>query len=220
MTLSFDERLSRVGFRLAGWSPPKGVKAGAPDIEVTLLDIVQQLPEDGRLFSLALSWIKVHGAYVIVEKLRKLSRRKAESSTLWLPALAAYAVQCRLPKWRALLRKLPEPRYFYPPEVSDGAIAMKGAIPWLESLNFRVPEGSLRIRESDVLSPEQLAAIHRQYRNRYLYGPSWRADIVTAIEEGARSPTEVAKRVGCSYEPAHRVFRELKVSGFKKIWPA
>lgn len=140
MTLSFDERLSRVGFRLAGWSSPKNDEAGAPDIEVTLLEIVEQLPEDGRLFSLALSWIQVHGAYVIVEKLRKLSRRKAEPSTLWLSALAAYAVRCRMPKWRALLRKLPEPRYFYPPEISDGAIAMKGAVPWLESLNFRVPE--------------------------------------------------------------------------------
>ena len=54
--------------------------------------------------------------------------------------------------------------------------------------------------------------MNRQYRNRYLYGPSWRADIVTAIESGATSPAEIVRRLGCSYEPAHRVFREYALA--------
>ena len=220
MTSNFDERLCRVGFRLAGWGPPEPHKAGAPDLEATLLEILECIHEDGRLLSLLVSWIKVHGAYVNVEKLRKLSRKASEQANIWLSAMAGFAIAHQMPKWKTLARRQPEPRYFYPPEVADGAIAMKGAIPWLEKLNFRIPNGSIRIRETDVLSPEELAKVHRQYRNRYLYGPSWRADIITAVEEGARTPTEVVKKVGCSYEPAHRVLRELKVASAKRIRPA
>jgi hypothetical protein len=75
-----------------------------------------------------------------------------------------------------------------------------------------VPTVAIRIRERDVLTPQELAQINRQYRNRYLYGPSWRADIITAIESGAASPSEVMRMAGCSYEPAHRVFREYRLA--------
>ena len=218
--MSFDERLCWFGLRLAGWKAPDRQLKDAPDIEATLLDILGHMGEDGRLFSWALSWVKVHGASVIVEKLRKLSKMRPESSVVWLSALAALAVQEGMSKWRPLVKKQAEPRFFFPRDLSEGVIAMKGAVPWLKTLNLLLPEGSLRIRETDVLTPEQLAEIHRQYRNRYLFGPSWRADIVTAIEDGAKTPTEIMKRVGCSYEPAHRVLRELKVAGSKKLRPA
>ncbi len=95
--------------------------------------------------------------------------------------------------------------YLFDPEVTQCAVDRKGAIPWLKAVGFLVPEGSLRIRESDVLSPEELVKVNLQYKNRHLYGPGWRADIVTAIESGLKTPAEIAARVGCSYEPAHRV---------------
>jgi hypothetical protein len=63
-----------------------------------------------------------------------------------------------------------------------------------------------------VLVGTLLAAVNLQHRNRYPYGPSWRADIVTAIESGLDSPAAIARRVGCSYEPAHRVPREWRVA--------
>ena len=75
-----------------------------------------------------------------------------------------------------------------------------------------IAEGSLRIREDDVLPPAVLAKKNKQYRNRLLYGPSWRADIITAIENGAKNPTEISKSIGCSYEPAYRVFTEYSLA--------
>lgn len=213
MTSSFDERLSLIGFSLGGWSIPTTLIASAPDIEETLLDAVREVHADAGLFSLLLSWIKVHGAYVIVEKLRKIARRRPEKDVAWLAAVASFAVELGIPKWKVLARRMSETLYLYPQEITESAIGLKGAVPWLDAMNYRVPERSVRIREADALKPEALARFHRQYRNRYLYGPSWRADIITAIEEGARTPTEIAKRTGCSYEPAHRVFREQKVAG-------
>ncbi|MBI4565989.1 MAG: hypothetical protein HY716_14985 [Planctomycetes bacterium] len=80
---------------------------------------------------------------------------------------------------------------------------------WLRKVNFCVPNGSLRIRDEDVLKPGELVRRNRQYRNRCLYGPSWRADIVTALECGLRSPAAIARAIGCSYEPAYRVYRQI-----------
>ena len=105
-----------------------------------------------------------------------------------------------------------KPVYLFDPEVSQSAIDRKGEIPWLKKVGFLVPKGSLRIREGDVMNPKELAQVNLQYKNRYLYGPSWRADIITAIESGLNSPAAIVARVGCSYEPAHRVLREWKVA--------
>lgn len=181
------------------------------DIETMILDIVEVFPEDTRLVSVFLSWIKVHGNYVIVEKLAKFAtqRTKEQGGDLpWLSMTAAWAVECGYHKWKKLVRPVTKPTYLYPKMMSEGAIKIKGITPWLETLGFRIPQNSIRIREEDVMPPKKLVRYNLQYRNRYLYGPSWRADIITAIQRGIISPAEISRVVGCSYEPAYRIKRE------------
>lgn len=216
MDSNLDHSLQAIGFRLAlsasGYRAPHDVDV---DIERTLLDALAELPSDRRLASLLFTWVKVHGAHVIVEKLRKLAgpaRLDPGTPTIWLSALAAYAIENGDRKWSKLLVKPPRPIFLYPTELTRSAIALKGSIPWLESAGFLLPAGSLRIREDDVLSPAELVRRNRQYRNRYLYGASWRADIITAIEEGHSRPAAIVRRVGCSYEPAHRIFKEYMLA--------
>jgi hypothetical protein len=199
-----------IGMRFAGESPQAACGRDV-DIERTILDITEAFPEDTRLVSVFLSWIKVHGNYVIVEKLAKFASKRAETAwenNPWLSMAAAWAVECGYHKWKKLAKKMPAPVYLYPKAMSEGAITLKGAVPWLESLGFRIPQGSLRIREDDVAPPEKLVRHNLQYKNRYLFGASWRADIITAIQRGITSPAEISRVVGCSYEPAYRVSRE------------
>ena len=205
-----DFALARIGFRLfsdsAGDDPSVRV-----DIEETLLSVIGIFPDDYRLASVTLSWIKVHGNHVIVEKLAKISnktgRRDGRAST-WLSLAATWAVECGWHKWRKLALSFPGPIYLYSPDISEAAIARKGLLEWPAPMGFRIPRDFLRIRENDVLTPEELIALNPQYRNRYLHGASWRADIITAIQQGISSPTEISRLLGCSYEPAHRVSRE------------
>jgi hypothetical protein len=213
MTSTLDDRLRAIGFRIASGSeqsPPADV-----DIERTLLEAVKEVPRDGRLASLLLSWVKVHGEFVVVEKLKKLAGRleKAERGlTTWLAALAAFAVEEGDARWKVLMRRAGEAVYLFPKDVTDSAVRMKGSVDWLAKINFIVPKESLRIREQDVLAPQELIRISRQYRNRYLYGPSWRADIASAMERGLRTPAAIARDVGCSYEPAYRVYHQLALA--------
>jgi len=50
--------------------------------------------------------------------------------------------------------------------------------------------------------------LNHQYRNRLICGPQRKADIITAIENGARLPAEAIRATGASYKPCHRVFCE------------
>lgn len=216
MTSSLDARLQAIGIRLASsrkLSPPKA----EADIERTILAAVNELPQDLRLASLLFTWVKVHGEYVITEKLAKLVKSGTVEHRDWLSALAAFAVHNKYHKWSKLIVRRRKPVHLLPLEMSELPIRMRGAEPWLESQGILLPVGSLRIREDDVFGPSELARKNRQYRNRYLYGPSWRADIITAIEAGCTTPTEIKERVGCSYEPAHRVFREYHLARSRRI---
>ena len=213
MSMDLNSRLVLIGLRLAAPSDPKNADAaGWVDIEGTLLDAMAQFQRDARLASLIFSWVKVHGPYVVVEKLRKLAAGAPPEAAQWVPALAALSVEDGSHKWRKLLHRWDKPVMLFPVAVTHSAVIRQGATPWLERWNIIIPQGALRIRESDVLSPPELIAANRQYRNRYLYGPSWRADIITAIESGATTPSEVMRRVGCSYEPAHRIFTEYHLA--------
>lgn len=215
MSTNLNRDLVRIGMRLSLRESSSGKDIDA-DIEDTLLRAIVRFPKDHRLVSLVFSWIKVHGSYVIVEKLRKTAQRdyprKEHPAIRWLSAVAAFAAESGGHKWRKLAKRSRTPVYLFPEDVTKSAIALKGSVPWLEKLNFLVPASALRIREDDVLSREKLIETNAQYRNRYLFGPSWRADIITAIQQGMKTPTEIAKRVGCSYEPAYRICHEYMLA--------
>ncbi|MCC8107801.1 MAG: hypothetical protein LIQ30_01885 [Planctomycetes bacterium] len=201
--------LVAIGFRLAGteeeYNTPEMV-----DIESTVLDVVRTFTDDHRIAAVLMAWIKVHGRYVIVEKLGKLyEKAKSEQAHIpWLTMVAAWAVECGYHKWRKLVTTEKGPIYLYDPEVSESAIQRKGAVSWLEPYGFRIPKDSLRLRKADVLTPKELIQVNKQYRNRYIFGASWRADIVTAIQNGITTPMDISRTVGCSYEPAYRISRE------------
>lgn len=207
----FNQQIRDIGILLAG-SQNSGKRSAATDIERTLLSILNEAHEDQRLFALACSWIKVHGNYVITEKLAKLSKDMDRTSRLLLSALSAFAVENGIHKYKRLVKVPTNPTPLFDGKAYLSAINFKGPIGYLEKFNILAAEGSIRIREADILPAEDLVHTNRQYRNRYLYGSCWRADIITAIELGAKTPTEICNITGCSYEPAHRIFAEYTLA--------
>lgn len=207
-----NQALASIGIRLGSVSSASSRKATSYDIEQVLLDASGALRHDGRLASLLLSWVHVHAEHVIVEKLRKILRNtKGDDQRIAISALAAYAASQGQHKWKKLIFPVAKGLLFRS-KTAESAIKLKGAEPWAEEYGIRIARGSLRIRPDDVLTVEELAKANPQYRNRLLFGASWRADIITAIQQGASTATEVMKRVGCSYEPAHRIRREYLIA--------
>lgn len=88
-------------------------------------------------------------------------------------------------------------------------LARRGEDPRFLGSALRVPEGVLRARDSDVLSPERLARHHRTYRARVLMGPSYRADMWAALERRpALSASALARETYGSIATAARVKRD------------
>lgn len=214
MNLTLDDKLINIGFRMSGNQTISQKKCVA-DIEQTLLDAILESANDFRLLSMIFSWIKVHGSYVIVEKFSKLISKHSPQDhpgMKFIPAIAVFGFEYAGYKWKKLIHHSKQPIYLFPKELTDSAIKVKGMMELFQHHNIIVPKNSLRIREEDVLSPKELIKRNRQYKNRYIYGPSWRADIISMIERGFLSPIEISKALGCSYEPAYRILKEYQLA--------
>jgi hypothetical protein len=77
---------------------------------------------------------------------------------------------------------------------------------------LRVPQGTLRDRHEDVVSPEALIRRHAGYRNRVLMGPSFRADVWTALEHAPDlSIADVARKASCSFATAWQAVQDYRL---------
>lgn len=220
--ISLNQKLSLIGIRI-GFSEFKNLKLNCfdYDIEETLILASYESNNDFRLLSLLVSWVSVHGEYVIVEKLFKKLKEyeKFRGPSLIMNILSVQAVLSGFLKWKKWITSS-EKKTQYPikKELIESSIEYQGLNEEFAKYGVLIPKKLLRIREIDVYSIEELAKFNIQYRNRLIYGSSWRADIIAAIELGFINPSIIAKTIGCSYEPSHRIFKEYllakSVSGF------
>lgn len=201
-------KLDKIGFRVTYDST---VDSSAPvDIERTLIEACYFIDEDGRLLGLLFSWLKVHGAHVIPDKLFKEynQSQKYLGATPWFIAICAFMGSMKDPRFKKGIVKLKVPHH-YMNQDQTSLIKLKGAVPYLEEIGLKLAQSSLRIRESDILGIEELISINRQYRNRYAFGANWRSEIINAIQNGADTPIKVSKDLGIARSRVGVVFKEF-----------
>lgn len=221
--LGLEEKLAAIGVMVSARSLSTK-EIAAVDIEETLADVTVELcrtEANFRLVGPVLSWIAEHGSAVIVEKLVKiLNLRSADGSDVSFSALIGkFALYRGHKRWSTVVEKfasnIHSPVVFGPSDIAESLLALRGEEEWALGSGFRVPAGSATPHAKWTLARKALAKLNRQYRNRLIYGAQWRADIVTAFERGARTPTEASRMSGASYEPCYRVMDELDAAGMK-----
>lgn len=75
-----------------------------------------------------------------------------------------------------------------------------------------MPTGILRDRPADVLTPVELARVHRTYLRRILLGPSYRADMWAVLDgDASLSASELARRTYGSFATAWHVLQDWQV---------
>ena len=188
--------------------------AAAPDyaapIEDTLFAVSNEGMERDQLRELALltTWWSMHAPFVNADRLFELVKRSGTAR------VRAY--------WAALARaRKSDPRFLrFAPLAPDEEVHLlrvgslfqlsrRGEDPRFSGGVLRVPEGVLRARDADVLSPERLARNHRTYRARVLMGPSYRADMWAALERTpGLSVSALARETYGSIATASRVKRD------------
>lgn len=205
--LTLDQKLIYIGIQLSGVSSTNYTEW--IDIEKTLFEATLEITNDTRLFSLLCSWVSIHGNYVIIEKLMKLNKKQ---NSPWLIALAIFASNIGMHRWSRLIKKQKIIFALVDADLASSSILINGEEPNFKKFGFLIPKKTIRVRASDTNTQEALVKKNLQYRNRLLFGASWRADIITAIQVGMKNPYQIAKTLGCSYEPAHRIFKEYTLA--------
>ena len=196
-------------------------------IELTLVSAVQQALEgtrvpDLRVLGVVVVWLERHGERLNVRHLNWLVEQQQLS-----PRTAAF--WAAIGRWRgqqdARFRLLTKLYHGEPcPVVSDAVarVAYRGADPRFDGGPLVVPEGLLRDRPEDVDPPEQLAARHTVYRARVLYGPTYRADLLAAVQaeldagRGIPAPADLARSIGCAYGTAKQLLDDVRLVGTPK----
>lgn len=210
---SLNLKLSFIGVQIAGGRALQSKNIWI-DIEKTIYEASIEIQKDSRILSLLCSWILVHGNRVIIEKLMRFQKKE---NSPWLVAVAIFAVNNGFCRWERLIKKQKQEIFIIDRELALSSIGLKGEEDGMRKQNFLIPKGAIRARERDALSVRELARINLQYRNRLIFGAAIRSDIITAIEFGFETPYAIAKAVGCSYEPAHRIFNEYQLHKSLKI---
>lgn len=92
---------------------------------------------------------------------------------------------------------------------SDFQIKCRGEDPRFVGSRLRVPDGVLRGRAKEVLSPPGSAKRHHTYRCRVHMGPTYRADLWSEIERDPSLATvEIARRTYGSFATAWQVRKD------------
>ena len=209
--LNIDTALSKIGFRIS--SPRIDLKSKIYiDIEETLIKALYEARSDGRLLSLIFSWQDVNGQYLITEKFFKLRDRyqKILGANHLINAFCAYSVFIGLHKYKKGSIRLKKETFLL--RESPVAVKSSGAVIWLKEINILCPNSHFTLKPESIMSPKELIKNNLQFRNRLIYGANWRSDIITAIQMGVENPSKIKELLGCSYEPANRIYKEYSMA--------
>ena len=185
-------------------------KPETQDLELALLEVIYLADEDMHFFNLLIAWCEIHSDSIIYEKLEKhyslYSKYRGKTIVYDIFMIFCAEFGKRRIKSRCSRQKS---KILFPNSTSTKAMLKKSPpIDVLKKYNIYLPENALRIRIDDIFSVKDLANRNQQYKNRYLFGACWRSDIIFCIEGGATSPSEIARVIGCSYEPANRIWND------------
>jgi len=186
--------------------------ASAP-IEATLVhaSAVGMDHDDLRVLAVLTTWVGVHSGHINADRLvRCVAEHGSSRVHAYWAAVAQWLSKDRRFTRLAALHTAPPIDLL--PVGTDFQITRRGEDERFVGSSLRVPAGTLRDRDTDVLTPEMLVRRHAGYRNRMLMGPTWRADIWTALEdEPNASVAEAARRAGCSFATAWQVVQDFRV---------
>ena len=205
-------RMVGIGMNIAAAAQPDA------DIEGTLVFASALGMDDGDLRVLAVltTWLGVHHTHVNADRLvRLVGAHPSERVRAYGSAIATW-----LEKDRRLARlggAYDGAPIELLPTGTEFQIKRRGEDERFTGSKLRVPKGTLRDRHEDVLPPEVLVRRHAGYRNRVLMGPSFRADVWTALEHAPDlSIADIARKASCSFATAWQAaqdYRLLRAAG-------
>ena len=166
---------------------------------------------DLRVLSVLTTWLGVHHTHVNADRLvRLVGGHPSERVRAYWAAVATWLEKDR--RLARLARAYEGAPIELLPTGNAFQLQRRGEDGRFTGSKLRVPNGTLRERDEDVLSPEVLVRRHAGYRNRVLMGPSFRADVWTALQHAPDlSIAAIARKVSCSFATAWQAAQDYRL---------
>lgn len=182
------------------------------DIELTLSRAARlgMEDEDLRVLGVLTMWWREHHPYVHADRLIRfvLPHRTARLDACWSALAQMTAQDRRFAKLEALAN--PHDPIALLSVGNAFQISRRGVDPRFAQSALSVPAGTLREREGDIMSREALMAQHPGYRDRVLFGPTWRAALWTVLtQDPSLTTAQAARAVGCAFSTAWPIVRDF-----------
>jgi hypothetical protein len=205
-------RMVGIGMNFAAKAQPDA------DIESTLMhaSVLGMDEGDLRVLAVLTTWLGMHHTHVNADRLvRLVGAHPSERVRAYWASIATWLKKDRrLARLAGAYEGAPIELL---PTGTEFQLKRRGEDERFIGSKLRVPKGTHRNRHEDVLSPETLIRRHAGYRNRVLMGPSFRADVWTALEHAPDlSIADVARKASCSFATAWQAaqdYRLLRTAG-------
>ena len=182
-----------------------------PNIEDTLLFASVEGMERGdlRVLAVLVTWIGVHSGRVNAGRLTRLvALQESKRVRAFWSALAHWRSTDR--RFARLARSYRGSRVDLLTAGTDFQVRRHGEDPRFTGSRLRMPANVLRDRPADVLTPVEFAARHSDYRWRLVIGPTYRADMWSALErQPALSAAALARSAYGSFATAWLTRRDF-----------
>lgn len=171
--------------------------------------------DDLRVLGLLVAWLDAHQQRLNVDRITRLASQLPERTrTFWGAQAKRFEKDRRWARLSAQSMSTSRSKPLPPVELlrtgNAFQIRRRGEDPRFTGTRLLVPAGILRERKGDILSPAQVAKIHRTYHHRVLIGPSYRADAwAELVADPTLAPATLARRTYSSFATAWQVRQDF-----------
>jgi len=203
-TESLTQELAGIGMNFSA------KKLKSVNIEDALLhaSVEGMVNDDLRVLAILTTWMFIHSAGVNVDRLTQIVAIQESSRVraYWASIALGLSKDRRFDKMKKIYKGK---RLDLLRVGNEFQIERKGEDERFLGTYVRVPAGTLRDRERDVLSPSQLCSLHDAYRWRTIIGPTFRADMWAELEQNPdTNPAQLARRTYGSFSTAWSVKKD------------
>lgn len=184
---------------------------GNPDPEKLLLDSAAFFIDDRKLLKLVLTWIKVYGDLIHMERLAALVKKDNFEIQVWFGGIAAFSKD-KDRRW-GQIEKIASGKKFddFPlSQLERLNIDRQGSDKFFSNFGIKMPLINIDDNFKKLKRREYILKTNLWLRLRSLFGSNWRADIAWQIYlNPAQTPYQIAKTIGCNTETAYRNWQSL-----------
>lgn len=188
------------------------------DPETAIINLVtsREFPEDKKMMSMALLWLKEYSSFVHIEKLKIQLKHLDSDALAILGAIARKCITFGDHRWKTIVSLVTKMLGKKKSNLSDDEVFIERRGIDADFLKFGIRCTPITHEDpKKLLARKRVIQMNSWLKSRLLFGTNLRADIATLMTlKIADTAYAAAKILGCSMNAAYRNWNDLEEAGW------